>query len=175
MQNKMEREIEIIKKVFVYLIIALSPFALIIGVYVYDPTSIFLQEIALRTSHLPAVYSSKSPLFSVVMSLYLKTAPFFAVIVYLMIFKNIPLKKKASRWYLLWLYFLFTVLYFIIIYVFLCTEQELTHSGRLLKLMSMNDIFLSFFYISFYSSIFMITYLYILFGVGTYRAFIERW
>ncbi|EDC8062304.1 colicin immunity protein, partial [Salmonella enterica subsp. enterica serovar Bareilly] len=42
------------------------------------------------------------------------------------------------------------------------------------RLMSENDLFLLFFYISLYAGIYIFSYLYLWFCVGTFRAFKER-
>lgn len=160
---------------FCFLLAALLPFLLIIVIYVINPTSDILNDIALKTIEFPAIYSSKSPLLSKVMDVYVKTSPFVAIFLFLNTYKSLRLKREKSEWYLLRVSFLFTFFYAILIYLFLCTDTELTSSAKMLKLMSVNDFFLSFFYISLYSIVFMFTYLYLWFCIGTFRAFKERW
>ncbi|EBW8699047.1 colicin immunity protein, partial [Salmonella enterica subsp. diarizonae serovar 16:z10:e,n,x,z15] len=72
------------------------------------------------------------------------------------------------------LFLLFTIIEIIIAYVFLFTNTELTTSSKLFRLMSENDLFLLFFYISLYAGIYIFSYLYLWFCVGTFRAFKER-
>ncbi|ENA2179267.1 colicin immunity protein Cui, partial [Escherichia coli] len=60
------------------------------------------------------------------------------------------------------------------IYAFLFADTELTSSAKMLKLMSVNIILLSFFYISLHSIIFIFSYLYFWFCIGSYRSFKEK-
>ncbi|HFO4632344.1 TPA: colicin immunity protein Cui, partial [Escherichia coli] len=53
-------------------------------------------------------------------------------------------------------------------------DTELTSSAKMLKLMSVNIILLSFFYINLYSIIFIFSYLYFWFCIGSYRSFKEK-
>ncbi|WP_283571339.1 colicin immunity protein Cui [Escherichia coli] len=59
-------------------------------------------------------------------------------------------------------------------YAFLFADTELTSSAKMLKLMSVNIILLSFFYISLHSIIFTFSYLYFWFCIGSYRSFKEK-
>lgn len=173
-RNEVDNGAQVAKVMFLVLFVALLPFFFIIGVYVQDPTSIMLNNVASITRHLPAIYSFKSPLLSKVMDVYVKTSPFVAFVLFLITHKKLRLKKDKSKWYLLRIYLLFSLFYMILMYSFLLTNKELTHSARLIKFMSTNDIFLSFFYISLYCVIFLFTYLYLWFFIGTFRAFKER-
>ncbi|MBJ2640121.1 colicin immunity protein Cui, partial [Salmonella enterica subsp. enterica serovar Typhimurium] len=51
------------------------------------------------------------------------------------------------------------------------TDTELTLSSKTFVLMSKNDLFLSFFYITLYIGIYIFTYLYFWFLIGTYKLF----
>lgn len=172
--NEIDEGNKIAKKMFYILLIAILPILLIIAMYLYNPTSNILNYIELRGSNLPAIYSVKNLLLSKALSFYVKTSPFTATFLFLNTYKNLRLKRDKPAWHLLRINVLFTLFYAILIYLFLCTDTELTNSAKLLKLMSANNIFLSFFYISLYSIIFMFTYLYLWFCIGTYRAFKER-
>ncbi|WBF46785.1 colicin immunity protein Cui [Serratia rubidaea] len=174
-KNEVDEGAQVAKVMFLVLFVALLPFFFIIGIYVQDPTSIMLNNVASITSHLPAIHSLKSPLLSKVMDVYVKTSPFVAFVLFLITQKRLKLKKDNSKWYLLRVFILFSLFYTVLIYSFLFTNKELTNSAKILNLMSTNDIFLSFFYISLYCVIFLFTYLCLWFFIGTIRAFKERW
>ncbi|EIO6641959.1 colicin immunity protein Cui, partial [Escherichia coli] len=99
--------------------------------------------IALRANDLPAIYSQNTPVFSKTLSLYVKTAPFTAILLFLNTCKNLRLKNDKSPWQLLKINIFFTFFYAILIYAFLFADTELTSSAKMLKLMSVNIILLS--------------------------------
>ncbi|EEQ2361588.1 colicin immunity protein Cui [Escherichia coli] len=165
---------KIATKMFYFLIISLIPMFSIIIIYIHNPTSNILNYIALRANDLPAIYSQNTPVFSKTLSLYVKTAPFTAILLFLNTCKNLRLKNDKSPWQLLKINILFTFFYAILIYAFLFTDTELTSSAKMLKLMSVNIILLSFFYISLHSIIFIFSYLYFWFCIGSYRSFKEK-
>lgn len=164
----------IAKKMFCVLLTALLPFLLIFAIYVINPTSVILNDVALRTIELPAIYSSKSPLLSKVMDLYVKTSPFVSFAFFLLTYKKLRLKENKSLYEILVVYVLFTIFYALFIYVFLLTNTELTTSAKLLKLMSTNDFYLTFFYVSLYAGVYIFSYIYLWFCIGAYRALKER-
>lgn len=172
--NEVDEGNKVAKKMFCFLLIALLPFLLIIIAYVINPTSAILNDVALRTIELPAISSLKNPLLSKVMDVYVKTSPFVAFSLFLLTYKKLRLKENKSVYEILALHMLFTIFYVLFIYVFLFTNTELTTSVKLLKIMSTNDFYLIFFYVSLYSGIYVFSYLYMWFCTGTYRVFKER-
>ncbi|HCB9695576.1 TPA: colicin immunity protein Cui, partial [Escherichia coli] len=165
---------KIATKMFYFLIISLIPMFSIIIIYIHNPTSNILNYIALRANDLPAIYSQNTPVFSKTLSLYVKTAPFTAILLFLNTCKNLRLKNDKSPWQLLKINIFFTFFYAILIYAFLFADTELTSSAKMLKLMSVNIILLSFFYINLHSIIFIFSYLYFWFCIGSYRSFKEK-
>ncbi|HHZ3627411.1 TPA: colicin immunity protein Cui [Escherichia coli] len=55
----------------------------------------------MRANDLPAIYSQNTPVFSKTLSLYVKTAPFTAILLFLNTCKNLRLKNDKSPWQLL--------------------------------------------------------------------------
>ncbi|EDB9448022.1 colicin immunity protein, partial [Salmonella enterica subsp. enterica serovar Enteritidis] len=53
-------------------------------------------------------------------------------------------------------------------------NHELTTSGKLLRIMSQNDYFLLFFFISLYASIYILSFMLLWFLVGSYKVIKER-
>lgn len=163
------------RKMLYCLLFALLPFLLIVLIYIQHQTSGIFNDIAFKTIELPAIHSSKSPVLSRVMDLYVKTSPALAFIAFLITRKHLRLKKGKSFSQAITVHVLFTFLYALLIYVFLFTNTELTTSAKLLAFMSKNDFYLTFFYVSLYSGIYIFSYLYMWFCIGTYRLFKERW
>nr|WP_241391693.1 colicin immunity protein Cui [Yersinia frederiksenii]ULG19814.1 colicin immunity protein [Yersinia frederiksenii] len=156
------------------LLVASLPLLVIFFVYINNPDSPALHSIANITRELPANSSSKSPLLSKVMDVYCKSAPFFGLVCFLLSRKHLKTKENKAISYLMTLAFLYSIFYFIFIHSFLFSPYELTTGGKLLRLMSLNDYFLTFFYISLYAGIYSFTYLYFLVLFGTYLAVKER-
>lgn len=150
------------------------PFLLTLFIYINNPESQFLRAVLYYTKNFPAITSANNPLLSKVMDVYLKTAPFMAFVIFLKTHRYLKLKSNNTEHKTLLIYLLFSILYAVMIYVFLFTETELTESAKLLKLMSKNDISLTFFYISLYAGIYVFSYLYMWFCIGTYKFYRER-
>jgi len=175
--NEIEEANKSALKMFYVLLFALVPLLFIVIIYLVDPQSNVLKAISYNTRSLPAIMSSNSPLLSKSMDVYVKTSPFFALFACCLTFKWIKLKSdKAdkSAWQLLMLFVLFTLFYASLIYSFLFKNKELITSAKLLKLMSTNDITLSFFYVTLYAGIYMFSCLYLWIGIGICRAIKER-
>jgi hypothetical protein len=172
--NELNEGNRIAKKMFAFLVAALLPFLCIVAIYVINPASGILNDVALKTIELPAIYSSKSPLLSKVMDVYVKTAPFVAFALFIFTYKTLRLKGNNPVYKVLALHVFFTIFYMLFVYVFLFTNTELTTSSKLLKLMSKNEISLTFFYVSLYAGVYVFSYLYMWFCIGTYRALKER-
>lgn len=173
--NEIDEGNKIAKKMLYFLLFAILPFLGIFFLYINDPEAPILNAIAASTSNLPAVLSFNNPLLSKVMDVYTKTSPLFAFVLFMVSYKNLSLKKESSACKALVILVLFTVFYAILIYSFLFTNTELTKSAKLLKLMSINDFYLAFFYVSLYSGIYIFSYLYMWFCIGTFRVVKERW
>ncbi|OON37139.1 hypothetical protein BTJ39_20675 [Izhakiella australiensis] len=69
------------------------------------------------------------------------------------------IKNNKSTYFIIRLFLLYSILCLVIVYTFLFCNHELTTSGRLLRFISKNDYFLTFFYIGLYAG-FIFLYLY---------------
>ncbi|EBJ7106727.1 colicin immunity protein [Salmonella enterica] len=170
-RNEDKREKNISIKLFSYLFTFLLPFIPIILFYFYNSESDIIKNITTTLSNIPGFHSLKNPTLSYLLNTYIHTAPLTAFLLFLFTHKQLKLKKEKSPFKALTILFLFSLFYLIMIYCFLLINTELTHSSKILKLMSLNNFFLSFFYISLYCGIFLFTYLYLWFFIGTYKLF----
>lgn len=157
-----------------FLLISLIPLLMIFSVYLNNPNSSFLNSISVVTRNLPAIISANNPILSKSMDTYTKTAPLLALFIFFRTCKTLKLKNSKSQWEAFGILIAFTAFYTIMIYLFLFTDTELTTSGKLLNLLSTNDLFLCFFYVSLYCGIYIFSYLYFWFIIGTYNLFKER-
>lgn len=162
------------KKMFLFLFAALFPFLLIVTLFLLSPELKIFNIISYATRDIPSITSPNNFELSKIMDLYVKTAPVFSLFVFLLSGKDLRLKKGKQKKEILTLHLFFTFLYALVIYVFLFTNHDMTTSGRIIKMMSSNDLFLTFFYVSLYCSIYTFTYIYLWFCIGTYRIFKEK-
>ncbi|EAA9297776.1 colicin immunity protein [Salmonella enterica subsp. enterica] len=169
--DKKESEKKISTTLCYYLLLCLLPFILIIGTYIYNPSSDTLNNAAMAIGNIPGFHSLKNPILSKLLNAYIHTAPLTAIILFIFTNKEMKLKNNISTFKALKALFSFTLFNFIIIYCFLFKHTELTNSGRILKAMSLNSFSLSFFYISLYLIIFIFSYFYLWACIGTYRVF----
>ncbi|MCU6676973.1 colicin immunity protein [Leclercia tamurae] len=174
MKSQIDKENLLGKRMILTLLPAISPFIIILLIYFNNPESDLISAMASWGSELPAVTSAKNPLLSKAMDLYTKTAPFVAALFFMTSFKLMSIKKDHSNTKLIGTLLLYYVFYFCITYPFLFCNQELTTSGRLLRLMSENDIFLTFFYSSLYAGLFVLTVMVFWFTIGVCNALKER-
>lgn len=173
-ESQIDREDRIGKRIIFTLLAAITPLTVMLFIYCTHPDSALLYVVASWGSELPAVTSAKNPLLSKVMDLYTKTSPFVAALFFMTSFKLMSIKKDHSNAKLIGTLLLYYVFYFCITYPFLFCNQELTTSGRLLRLMSENDIFLTFFYSSLYAGLFVLTVMVFWFTIGVCNALKER-
>ncbi|PVW18341.1 colicin N immunity protein [Klebsiella pneumoniae] len=160
---------KISKKISSSLLLLLSPFALIF--FSYNNAPIPLLEKIIAYLSLPGFHSLNNPPLSEAFNLYVHTAPLAAISLFIFTHKELELKPKSSPLRALKILTPFTILYISMIYCFLLTDTELTLSSKTFVLMSKNDLFLSFFYITLYIGIYIFTYLYFWFLIGTYKLF----
>lgn len=171
---EMEETNKAVKKMLWLLVLALIPLFITFVIYLINPYSETFNFIARSAINLPAVMSANSPLLSKVMDVYVKTAPVFAFLAFLMTHKKLNFKHNRSIGYTLKIYLYFTIFYAIMIYAFLFSDTELTEKTKLLKLASMNDVFMLILYVILYSATYMFGYLYLWFTIGIYREIKER-
>lgn len=150
------------KKIILPLVLALIPLVLLLICKIISSDSAILHFISDKTASFPAVFSSESILLSKSMDAYCKTAPFLAVIVYVVfLWKKSPFRnterKKLMKGFFSCCIFLFCAFYF-----FMFSNFDLYHSSKFLKLMSFSDYSLTFFYISLYAIFYMLTLTFLL-------------
>ncbi|HHA1672685.1 TPA: colicin immunity protein, partial [Enterobacter roggenkampii] len=141
------------------MIIGLIPLLCISVVYYQTPDAPLLRKIATSTENIPSITSSYNPLMTKVMDIYCKTAPFLALIPYLITFKIRKLIKNINRTAVLRSCLLSPLVYAAIVYLFCFRNLDLTTAGRPVRLMATNDVTLLFFYIGLYLIIFFTTYI----------------
>lgn len=156
------------------MLILLIPLLMLFSIYLSNANSPFLNAISVISSNLPAITSADNDILSKVMDTYLKTSPLFALLFFFLSYKELRLKGGISKLKAVILLTSFTFFYTILICSFLLSNIELTTSKKLLKLASKNDFLLCFFYMSLYCGIYVFSYLYLWFGIGTYKLFKER-
>lgn len=150
------------------------PLIIVFAIYLCNPDSLVLNNIASETASLPAVTSLANPLMTKAMDVYCKTAPFFAFALFIYSFKKRKLIKNNRHSSLVRSCLLGPFFYFLFIYLFLFRNVELTTAGRPVRLMSSNDVTLLLFYIGLYISIFLMTYFILLVPVISYKLIKER-
>ncbi|GEM_PF-1809494 len=173
-QSQSEKEDRLGKRMILTLIPAISPFIVILLMYVEDPDSTLLRAVATWGSELPAVISAKNPLMSKVMDIYTKTAVLVAIIFALTSSKIMTINKEHPNTKIIGALFAYYLLYICLFYPILFCNQELTTSGRHLRLMSENDILLTFCFSTFYAGVFAFTVLLFWFTIGVCKLVKER-
>ncbi|EAS8534061.1 colicin immunity protein Cui [Salmonella enterica] len=159
---------------FCILLLGITPILILFYCYLKTPDTYFFHTILTYTDSFPEITSSKNPTISKVISLYIKTAPFIAFISFLKIYKDVSIRKDNSTVKLLTSLILYIIFYTTTIFLFLFYNHELTTSGKLLRIMSQNDYFLLFFFISLYASIYILSFMLLWFLVGSYKVIKER-
>ncbi|EBN4581242.1 colicin-A [Salmonella enterica] len=159
---------------YLFMVIGIIPLFCILAVYSANPDNPFLLTIATGTENLPSITSSFNPLMTKVMDIYCKTAPFFALILYILTFKIRQLINNTDRNVVLRSCLLSPLVYAVIVYLFCFRDFELTTAGRPVRLMATNDVTLLFFYIGLYSIIFFTTYITLFTPVTAFKLFKKR-
>ncbi|HHP3384538.1 TPA: colicin immunity protein Cui [Salmonella enterica subsp. enterica serovar Muenchen] len=159
---------------FCILLLGITPILILFYCYLKNPDTYFFHTILTYTDSFPEITSSKNPTISKIISLYIKTAPFIAFISFLKIYKDVSIRKDNSTVKLLTSLILYIIFYTTTIFLFLFHNHELTTSGKLLRIMSQNDYFLLFFFISLYASIYILSFMLLWFLVGSYKVIKER-
>lgn len=162
------------KLLYVFIFIGIIPLLVILGVYLHNTESNALSNIATRTINLPAITSSHNPLMTKVMDVYCKSAPLFALFLFLLSLKKRKITKTLHRGTLIKSCILSPLAYLFFIYFFYFQNIELTTAGRPVRLMSSNDITLLLFYISLYLSFFFLTYGILYIPIIAYKLFKGR-
>lgn len=159
---------------YIFMATGIVPLIIVFAIYLCNPDSLVLNDIASGTASLPAVTSLANPLMTKVMDVYCKTAPFFAFALFICSFKKRKLIKHYKHSALVRSCLLGPFFYFLFIYLFLFRNVDLTTAGRPVRLMSSNDVTLLLFYIGLYISVFLMTYFILLVPVISYKLIKER-
>ena len=159
---------------YLFIIIGLIPLLCIFVVYYKTPDALLLRKIATSTENLPSITSSYNPLMTKVMDIYCKTAPFLALILYILTFKIRKLINNTDRNTVLRSCLLSPLVYAAIVYLFCLRNFELTTAGRPVRLLATNDATLLLFYIGLYSIIFFTTYITLFTPVTAFKLLKKR-
>ncbi|ATZ10936.1 colicin immunity protein Cui [Erwinia amylovora] len=170
-KNVKERDNSKNKMFYFFLLIGMIPFWIILSVYLNDPASPVLKAIAASTENLPAIISQSSPLLSKVMDVYCKSAPFLGIIWFVCSAKYIKQDIKKDKRLFIRVVLIFPIFYFVIFYVVLICNHELTTSSRALKIVSGNEYLLLIFYSGLHSFMLLLTFILLAIPFLTYRVF----
>lgn len=166
--------VEANKLLYLFMFIGIIPLVIIFGIYLHNSESQTLNNIAVRTSSIPAIISSHNPLMTKVMDVYCKSAPILALLLFGLSIKKRQIVKTTNRGTLIRSCLLSPFVYLFFIYMFLFRNFELTTAGRPIRLMSENDISLLLFYIGLYTSVFFLTYFILFTPFIAYKLYKER-
>jgi len=159
------------------LVMGIIPFFVILFLHLNNPESPVFNFIATKAKDLPALWSIKNPLFSKVMDVYTKTSPLLAFVFLLTSCRMMRIKEITDDMELIKVIlniFVCCILSFILFYVFLCCNIELSTTGRLQNVITINEYTLTFFYITIYSGIYFLASPLLCVIVGIYRLLRER-
>lgn len=162
------------KKLLIILFITITPILILFSMYQYNPQSQLLQYIYNASIGLPVLHSANNPLLSSVLSAYCKTAPLWAMIVFILLIKKPPLVNNPPVGLLLKTVGLSSLLYFPMIYMFLLHSTEMTESRKLVQTMSMNDYFLTLFFLLIYALSYLFTVYYLFFIAVTCKELFKK-
>lgn len=162
------------RMMYLFMATGIAPLLVVFAIYLYNPGSQVLNDIASGTASLPAVTSLANPLMTKVMDVYCKTAPFFAFILFIFSLKKRKVLKVGDKKKLIIPCVFSPLLYAFYIYMLLFRNMELTTAGRPVKYLSNNDFTLLLFYAGLYYSIFLLTYGICYIPVIIYKGFKER-
>ncbi|ECF8136115.1 colicin-A, partial [Salmonella enterica] len=138
------------RMLYLFMATGIVPLLVVFALYLYNPGSPLLNDIASGTASLPAVTSLANPLMTKVMDVYCKTAPLFAFILFIFSFKKRKTLKVIDRHKLITSCFFSPLFYTFYIYMLLFRDMELTTAGRPVKYLSNHDFTLLLFYAGLY-------------------------
>ncbi|EHE0685233.1 colicin immunity protein Cui [Salmonella enterica subsp. enterica serovar Eastbourne] len=150
------------------------PLLLIYCLYLINPDSPFLNYIFNSTLDIPSVTSSFSPVMTRVMDMYSKNEPFFAILIFLFLFRNRKTGTVTDKEKLITACIFSPFIYAFYVYYFLWNNFELTTAGRPVRLLAENNLGLLFFYICLYYASLLLTYIMCYQPVLVYRLWKER-
>lgn len=162
------------RMMYLFMATGIVPLLVVFALYLINPGSTILNDIASGTVGLPAVTSLANPLMTKVMDAYCKTAPFFAFILFILSFKKRKVLEIGNKNKIIISCFFSPLFYAFYIYMLLFRDMELTTAGRPVKYLSNNDFTLLLFYAGLYYSIFLLTYGICYIPVITYKNFKGR-
>ncbi|AOR58821.1 colicin immunity protein Cui [Pectobacterium parmentieri] len=157
------------KRMFFLLIIGIIPLFIILIIHLNNPDALILNEFAATFKNLPTITSNKSLLMSKAMDIYCKASPLLALLFIAVSYRHFEFKKIMTTQKLVWVFILFSVLYFTITILLLAHNKELNDSRNWLKVISENDYLLTFFYISIFSVCYIFTVYYLSFIISFFK------
>jgi len=162
------------KKIIFSLILALVPLVALLLCKLLNSDAELLQFIYDKTVGMPAVTSSESILLSKAMDVYCKTAPFMAVIVFVLFLESKSLIRKVDAKQLVKGFVSCCILLSCAVYFFMFSSVDLYHSKRFLSLFSYSDYSLTIFYVSLYAIFYLFTLAFLFFLVRIAEMIKER-
>lgn len=161
------REINMMFLIFVFLSFAFS--VIIYFYYYFFSESSIIKIVFNMMGGVPSIISLKNIPFSILMSAFSKTAPFFGIVWFLISFNKISPVFKVERKTIFLSNFLYPFLYFIYIYITLFCNHEISTSGRFIRIFTVNDFFLLLFFSVVHFIISFLTYSLFLIPFMTYK------
>lgn len=159
------------KGMYIFLILTASPLLVFLAIDLYNPESPLLHNLTSISNSLSTLHSVTSLSLSSVMSAYCKTAPVWAFIFVIFSYKELRLKTDQTKSALTTTLILFSILYLGVVSLLLFNNVELTESGRLMRMLSVNDYLLTLLFIAIFSVVFIFTTYYVLFIYTFYKTF----
>lgn len=162
------------RMMYLFMATGIVPLLVVFVLYLCNPGSAILNDIASGAASLPALTSLANPLMTKVMDVYCKTAPFFAFVLFICSFKQRRILKVVDRQKLILPCLFSPLFYAFYVYMLLFRDMELTEAGRPVRYLSNNDFTLLLFYAGLYYSVFLFTYGVFYIPVITYKNFKGR-
>jgi len=162
------------RMLFLLAFAGMIPLLVIFLSYLFNPGYHFFRVVYDNTQNIPSVTSSFNPVMTKVMDLYSKSAPLFALFIFIVLFRTTKPVKITNREQLIKACIFSPFVYVFYAWFFLWHNFELTTAGRPVRFMSGNDVSLLIFYLFLYSVSFFMTYALCYLPVLAYKLWKER-
>lgn len=159
------------KRMYYIFLVGIIPLILIFLLYAHNQESDSLTYLYALSGKVPELISANNPLLSSIMSFYVKIAPLFGFLFFLVSRRKLNLKTTFSFTKGILAFMLFTVFYIAIVYYLLVCNVDLTESGRFLRLLSGNDYLLTVFFVSVFYVCYILTCYYISYVYAVFLIF----
>ncbi|WP_427166975.1 colicin immunity protein Cui [Citrobacter koseri] len=134
------------------------PLLLIFSICLFNPDSSFLNTVYNSTQGIPSVTSAFNPLMTRVMDIYCKSAPFFATLIFFVLFRHREIKIIPDKEKLITACIFSPFVYAFYVYFILWHNLELTTAGMPVRLMAESNVLLLMLYTGLYAATFFMTY-----------------